>query len=92
MVGRLTAGKASMTLTSNCKVSDKYWGKGNNEEELIFQTGDLVTGVMDKAQYGKFGMVHGVQVSSHWPHTNLHHTTHEQPQLVRLMQGVPKVQ
>ena len=51
-----------MSLTSKCKTSEKYWGKSNNEEDFVFQTGDLVTGVMDKAQYGKFGLIHSVQV------------------------------
>lgn len=62
MIAHLTAGKAPMTVTAPCKTSEKYWGKTAGEETLIFQQGELLTGTMDKAQYGKFGLVHAVQV------------------------------
>ena len=60
--GTLTVGKAPMTLQANCKTSEKYWGKTAGEETLVFRKGELLTGTMDKAQYGKYGLVHGVQV------------------------------
>lgn len=63
MLARLTEGKAPLTLEANCKTTEKYWGKGSGEGVLIVHRGELVTGTMDKAQYGKFGLVHGVQVS-----------------------------
>lgn len=62
VVGYLTAGKAPLTLTAPCKTSEKYWGKSAGEETLIFHKGELLTGTLDKAQYGKFGLVHAVQV------------------------------
>ena len=62
VVARLTVGKAPMTLQANCKTSEKYWGKTAGEETLVFRKGELLTGTMDKAQYGKYGLVHGVQV------------------------------
>ena len=65
MVARLTVGKAPMTLQAKCKTSEKYWGKTAGEETLVFHKGELLTGTMDKAQYGKYGLVHGVQVRPH---------------------------
>ena len=62
VVARLTVGKAPMTLQAKCKTSEKYWGKTAGEETLVFHKGELLTGTMDKAQYGKYGLVHGVQV------------------------------
>jgi DNA-directed RNA polymerase I subunit RPA1 len=70
VVGHLTAGKAPMTLTAACKTSEKYWGKTAGEETLIFYRGELLTGTMDKAQYGKYGLVHAVQVPSPPPPSN----------------------
>lgn len=51
-----------MTLQGKCKTNDKYWGKDSGEETFAFWRGHLLTGVMDKSQYSKFGLIHGIQV------------------------------
>ena len=71
LLAHLTAGKAPLTLTAPCKTSEKYWGKSAGEETLIFHRGHLLTGTMDKAQYGKFGLVHAVQVDTQRVHHHL---------------------
>lgn len=48
-------------MTSKAKVPGKYWGNhGLEEGTVIFMDGELVTGVLDKSQFGasSFGMVH----------------------------------
>ena len=35
----------------------------SSDGEVYVHKGELITGVIDKAIYGKFGLVHGVQVS-----------------------------
>jgi hypothetical protein len=39
-----------------------YWGADSGEGEFIFHKGQLLAGCMDKAQFGKFGLVHAMQV------------------------------
>lgn len=39
-----------------------YWGVNSDEGEFIFHKGQLLAGCMDKAQFGKFGLVHAMQV------------------------------
>lgn len=42
-----------------------YWGKNSGEEQVRIYGNDLVHGVVDKAQFGGFGLVHAVQVTKH---------------------------
>ena len=39
-----------------------YWCAGSLESQVYVRHCELLHGVMDKAQYGKFGLVHSVQV------------------------------
>lgn len=57
-----TRGKPPLTFTCPGKTPADYWGKTSGETELMFFKGELLHGCMDKAQYGKFGLVHAVQV------------------------------
>jgi hypothetical protein len=41
-----------------------YWGSSSDEGTFLFHKGQLLTGCLDKAQFGKFGLVHAMQVSS----------------------------
>ena len=43
VLARLTLGKAPITLQAACKTGEKYWGKGNGEETLLFHKGELIT-------------------------------------------------
>ena len=52
-----------LNMTSKSKVAGKLWGKGHEEEgNVVFCDGDLLTGVLDKAQFGAsaYGLVHAV--------------------------------
>ncbi len=50
-------------LHSKAKVAGRYWGKDHAmEEQVIVHNGDLVSGVLDKSQFGasSYGLVHAV--------------------------------
>lgn len=51
-----------INLISNNKIKNEYWGKGSNENEVIFKNGELLCGILDKNQYGasKYGIVHSL--------------------------------
>lgn len=53
-------------------VKRKYKGKKltltfpeSNEGQMLVRKGELVSGILDKAVFGKFGLVHAVQVHEH---------------------------
>lgn len=57
----ITAGHPALNLTSRTKISEKYWGSSSPEESVvIFQDGNMLTGVLDKSQIGAspYGLVH----------------------------------
>lgn len=52
-----------LNLRSKAKVGGTFWGKDHElEEQVIFSDGELVSGVLDKSQFGatSYGMVHAV--------------------------------
>lgn len=61
VLNQLTAGQPPLTLTAGTKVPADYWGRSSGETEVVLAGGELVTGVLDKAQFGKYGLVHAVQ-------------------------------
>lgn len=62
VVGHCTRGMPPISLRSKCKTSPESFGASSGEGFVEFCGGDLVTGVMDKAQFGNYGLVHSVQV------------------------------
>lgn len=60
VLGWLTRGMPPMTMQCGGKVPAAYWGKGNHEATLIVRGNDVLAGVIDKAQFGKNGLVHAV--------------------------------
>ncbi|KAE8244306.1 hypothetical protein A4X13_0g6690 [Tilletia indica] len=57
------AGAAGLNLKSKAKVAGRYWGKDHSgEEEVLFNDGELLTGVLDKSQFGAsaYGFVHSI--------------------------------
>lgn len=59
----LAVGRPRLNLKSNAKVGGKYWGPDGKEEATVqFMDGELLTGVLDKSQFGAsaYGMVHSV--------------------------------
>lgn len=51
-----------INLVSNNKVKNEYWGKGSNENEVLFRNGEFLCGILDKSQYGasQYGIVHSL--------------------------------
>lgn len=52
-----------LNMSSKSKVNGKLWGKGNEEEGTVnFRDGELLTGILDKSQFGAsaYGLVHAV--------------------------------
>ncbi|RUS34142.1 DNA-directed RNA polymerase I complex large subunit Nuc1 [Jimgerdemannia flammicorona] len=61
ILGNLTVGHPPLNMSSKAKVPGKYWGPhGLEEGTILFMDGELITGVLDKSQFGasSFGMVH----------------------------------
>lgn len=53
-----------MTLKHASKVPAEYFGgKAAGESEVHLFENTLLTGCLDKAVYGNFGIIHGVQAS-----------------------------
>lgn len=72
MLKHVTRGCAPCTIKNQGKIPKNYFTENNykNEEEdedqnaehkLLIWKNELVHGVIDKAQFGKFGLVHTVQ-------------------------------
>jgi DNA-directed RNA polymerase I subunit RPA1 len=55
-------GFAGLNLRSTSKTPGKRWGIHASEDSVLFVDGDLLTGILDKAQFGasSYGMVHSV--------------------------------
>ena len=58
----LAAGRAPLTTAAKTKVPEDYWpgGPSCGEDVLAVCTGDVVTGVIDKNSFAKFGLLHAV--------------------------------
>ncbi|KAF9955063.1 hypothetical protein BGZ65_003616, partial [Modicella reniformis] len=57
----LTIGRPPLNMTAGAQVKAQYFGKGGEEESIVqVMDGVLVTGVLDKSQFGakSFGLVH----------------------------------
>lgn len=61
MLHYITKGRPSFTVKKSGKVPGDYWGKSSGELEVLIQNNELICGVIDKAQFGKYGLVHIVQ-------------------------------
>lgn len=51
-----------LNLVSKDKIDDRYWGEGSIEGTVMLRNGEMLTGVLDKSQFGasEFGFVHSV--------------------------------
>lgn len=54
----VTFGRLPYTVKNTGKVSGEYWGRKSGELKLRIQDNELLHGVIDKAQFGKYGLVH----------------------------------
>jgi DNA-directed RNA polymerase I subunit RPA1 len=57
----VTLGLPPFSLKAPIKVSGEYWGKTSGELEIILNDNELLCGVIDKAQFGKYGIIHSFQ-------------------------------
>ncbi|QBM88558.1 DNA-directed RNA polymerase I subunit RPA1 [Metschnikowia aff. pulcherrima] len=55
-------GVAGVNLVLKNKVKNDYWGKGSEENTVLFKNGELLCGILDKSQYGasQYGIVHSL--------------------------------
>ncbi|KAI5950805.1 RPA190 [Candida jiufengensis] len=55
-------GVPGVNLISKNKIKSDYWSAESTENEVIFKNGELVSGILDKSQYGasQFGIVHSL--------------------------------
>ncbi|ODV83616.1 hypothetical protein CANARDRAFT_9435 [[Candida] arabinofermentans NRRL YB-2248] len=51
-----------INLKSTNKIKSDYWGAGSTENDVIFQNGELLCGILDKSQYGasQYGIIHSL--------------------------------
>lgn len=51
-----------INLISKNKIKNEYWGKGSEENKVLFKNGELICGILDKSQYGasEYGLVHSL--------------------------------
>ncbi|KAG4305911.1 hypothetical protein PORY_000821 [Pneumocystis oryctolagi] len=51
-----------LNLVSKAKVDGKYWGIHTQEQTVLFKDGHLLSGVLDKSQFGasSYGLVHSI--------------------------------
>lgn len=51
-----------INLKSKNKIKNDYWGVGSKENDVVFQNGELICGILDKSQYGasKYGIIHSL--------------------------------
>ena len=64
VIGHVTRGLPPVSLTAKTKTSPDTFGRGSGEGVVEVHGGHLLTGVLDKAQFGKYGLVHSIQASS----------------------------
>eukprot|EP00850_Spirogloea_muscicola_P015142 SM000113S24098 [mRNA] locus=s113:326320:337241:- [translate_table: standard] len=58
----LTGGMPPLSMSAKAKVAEQYWGSDCAEDTLvIIKDSELLIGALDKAQFGKFGLVHAFQ-------------------------------
>lgn len=62
VVSHFSRGRPPITFSIGSKVPLSYWGNNSDEGDFVFHKGQLLCGCLDKAQFGKFGLVHAMQV------------------------------
>ncbi|KAF8395746.1 hypothetical protein HHK36_019697 [Tetracentron sinense] len=61
LLNHITRGRTPFTVTKAGRIPSDYFGNESGEVELLIQKNEFVHGVIDKAQFGKYGLVHTVQ-------------------------------
>ncbi|XP_020526321.1 DNA-directed RNA polymerase I subunit 1 isoform X2 [Amborella trichopoda] len=60
ILDHVTRGQPPFTVKRAGRIPAGYFGKKNGEYKVLVHKNELVHGVIDKAQFGKFGLVHAV--------------------------------
>ncbi|KAH9297472.1 hypothetical protein KI387_029154, partial [Taxus chinensis] len=61
VLNHITKGRPSFSMNKYGKVPGDYWGRSSGELEVLIQNNEHICGIIDKAQFGKYGLVHIVQ-------------------------------
>eukprot|EP00208_Stichococcus_sp_RCC1054_P004326 CAMPEP_0206143018 /NCGR_PEP_ID=MMETSP1473-20131121/19032_1 /ASSEMBLY_ACC=CAM_ASM_001109 /TAXON_ID=1461547 /ORGANISM="Stichococcus sp, Strain RCC1054" /LENGTH=1731 /DNA_ID=CAMNT_0053538243 /DNA_START=203 /DNA_END=5398 /DNA_ORIENTATION=- len=61
VVRHFTKGMAPVSMGAKARTPAEAWGSTSGEAFFEFHNGDLVTGILDKSQFGNYGLVHSVQ-------------------------------
>ncbi|KAF8073189.1 rpa1 [Scenedesmus sp. PABB004] len=61
VICHFAGGRPPLTFSSSSKVPLSYWGSDSDEGTFLLHKGQLLAGCLDKAQFGKFGLVHAMQ-------------------------------
>ncbi|KAL2622234.1 hypothetical protein R1flu_002439 [Riccia fluitans] len=57
----ITQGSPPFSMSAGGKTPKEYWGHNSGENIVLLQDNELICGVIDKAQFGKYGLVHAFQ-------------------------------
>ncbi|EHA8587710.1 DNA-directed RNA polymerase I subunit 1 [Cocos nucifera] len=60
ILNHITQGRPPFTVENKGRIPKEYLGKDHNELKLLIYKNDLIHGMIDKAQFGKYGLVHTV--------------------------------
>ncbi|XP_043692047.1 DNA-directed RNA polymerase I subunit 1 [Telopea speciosissima] len=61
ILNHLTRGQPPFTVEKTGRIPGEYFGSKSGEANLLIRENELVHGVIDKAQFGKYGLVHTMQ-------------------------------
>lgn len=61
ILDHITRGRPPFTVKKDGRIPQDYFGKNSRENKLLIQKNEFIHGVIDKAQFGKYGLVHTVQ-------------------------------
>ena len=60
ILNHITRGRPPFTVENKGRIPKEYLGKDHNELKLLIYKNDLIHGMVDRAQFGKYGLVHTV--------------------------------
>lgn len=60
VLNKITRGCKPFTVRKGGRIPKEYFGSNSGESKLFIHRNELLLGVIDKGQFGKFGLVHTV--------------------------------
>lgn len=61
ILNHITKGKQPFTIKKVGRIPRDYFGPTSGEAKLLIRQNEFLRGVIDKAQFGKYGLIHSVQ-------------------------------